>query len=127
MNRWRATKALPVWLGPALWGLALLSVFAVYLGLAQRSARLTLQREVGLDARMVRESARLHLQTNLDYLDMLAAERAHGALDADTFQDLGSRFVADHPELICINWVEADFVITDVAPREGNEHIIGLP
>ena len=127
VNRWRATKALPVWLGPALWGLALLSVFAVYLGLAQRSARLTLQREVGLDARMVRESARLHLQTNLDYLVMLAAERAHGALDAVTFQDLGSRFVADHPELICINWVEADFVITDVAPREGNEHIIGLP
>jgi len=127
MKFWRRAEAFPGWLGPAIWGLAVICVFGAYLGLVRQSLQRTQQREVGLDARLVSESARLHLATNRDYLVMLADERAAGSLDAASFQERAAGFVADHPELICVNWVEADFVITDIAPRAGNEHIIGLP
>jgi signal transduction histidine kinase/sensor domain CHASE-containing protein/ActR/RegA family two-component response regulator len=127
MKLLRRSKALPGWLGPAIWGLAVICVFVAYLGLVRQSIQSTRDREAGLDARLVGESARLHLATNRDYLVMLADERAAGSLDAGSFQERAAGFVADHPELICINWVEADYVITDIAPRAGNEHIIGLP
>ena len=127
MKLWRKAGGFPEWLGPAIWGLAVICFFAAYLGLVRQNLQRAQQREVGLDARLVGESARMHLATNRDYLIVLAEERAQGGLDAGNFQERAAAFVADHPELVCINWVEADFVITDIAPRAGNEHIIGLP
>ena len=37
-----------------------------------------------------------------------------------------ARYVADHPELINVTWVDSRYVIHDVAPLEGNRQIIGL-
>jgi signal transduction histidine kinase/CheY-like chemotaxis protein len=124
---WRKAKASPGWLGPAIWALAAIFVFLAYLGLLRQNILDTQRRETSVDAQLVSESAQMHLSTNRDYLLMLAGERARGFLDAASFQERGARFVADHPELVCLNWVDADFVITDVAPLEGNEQVVGLP
>ncbi|MFA7279955.1 MAG: ATP-binding protein [Sterolibacterium sp.] len=57
---------------------------------------------------------------------MLAKDRADKFLDAAAFQERASRYVADHPEMICINWVDANYLITDVAPIAPNKQIVGL-
>lgn len=57
---------------------------------------------------------------------MMVNGRASNALDHSRFQQRASQYVADHPELINITWVDSSFHIVDVAPRDGNLQIIGL-
>jgi PAS domain S-box-containing protein len=72
------------------------------------------------------ESIRLRLNGNRNYLLMLASDRADGVLNSQSFQERASKYVADHPEMICINWVDATYTITDVAPISPNKQIVGL-
>ncbi|MBK5276081.1 MAG: CHASE domain-containing protein [Desulfuromonadales bacterium] len=82
--------------------------------------------EIANDAESVGESIRLRLKGNQDYLLMLAKERGDGAIDAASFQERASRYVADHPEMINITWVDAAYLIRDVAPLAPNSQIVGL-
>jgi signal transduction histidine kinase len=84
------------------------------------------QKEMASDIDAVAESIRLRLKGNEDYLLMMAKERAAKSLDQGQFQYRASHYVAAHPEMINITWVDSSFHILDVAPREGNQQIIGL-
>jgi len=55
-----------------------------------------------------------------------AKDRAGNLLNHEQFQLRATRYVADHPELINITWVDASFYIRDVAPLNNNKQIIGL-
>lgn len=79
-----------------------------------------------VDAKSTAEMIKFRLQGNEDYLILLAKERSENSLDKNSFQERGSQYVSDHPELICINWVDENFRIIDVAPLNPNKEIIGL-
>lgn len=84
------------------------------------------QAKLAQDTESTAANIRLHLVSNEDYLLLLARDRADGVLDSKTFQERASQYVANHPEMIAINWVDAKYVITDVVPLEPNKQIIGL-
>jgi PAS domain S-box-containing protein len=119
-------SVLGTWYGPALLSGVFLLVLGMLLWLVQSDRHRQRQAELADDAVSVGESIRLRLDGNRDYFLLLAAERAKGTLDADDFQQRASRYVADHPELLNVTWVDADFVIRNVAPLAANRQIIGL-
>lgn len=57
------------------------------------------------------KSIQLPMQGNQDYLLLLAQERSRGKLTLESFQEIGSQYVADHPEVMLITWVDADLLI----------------
>ena len=69
----------------------------------------------------------LKLKGNLDYLNLLAKERANGYLTEATFQTKVKDYLIYHPEFINITWVDSNYIIKTVAPLKGNSNIIGLP
>lgn len=69
----------------------------------------------------------LKLKGNLDYLNLLAKERANGGLFEDTFQAKLKDYLIYHPEFINITWIDSNYVIRTVTPLKGNSDIIGLP
>ncbi len=79
-----------------------------------------------INAESTAENVRLQLNGNRDYLLLLSKMRSEGLLDAKSFQERVSQYVTENPELICVNWVNADYVITDAAPYAPNKQIVGL-
>jgi PAS domain S-box-containing protein len=114
------------WFGPALLSGVFLLVLGMLLWLVQADRQRQRQAELANAAVSVGESIRLRLDGNRDYLLLLAAERARGTLGTEDFQWRVSRYVTDHPELLNVTWVDAEFVIRDVAPLASNRQIIGL-
>lgn len=122
-----ARQPLPrVWLVPILGALVLGLVLAVALALLRYRIDQTVRATTEDDTRAMAASLQLRLDGNQDYLHLLAAERADGALEFESFQARAAPFVESHPELINITWVDASLVIRDVSPREANRQIIGL-
>ncbi len=68
----------------------------------------------------------LKLEGNLDYLKLIASERAEGNLSETNFQIRVSEYLNDHSEFINITWIDSTFTIKTVSPLKGNAHIIGL-
>ena len=125
-NRKRWDGIRPFWFGPAiLLGLFIVTLITV-LWLIQENTRKVKQSELVDTVETVCGSIRLRLKGNQDYLLMLAKERGDGAMDARSFQKRASRYVADHPEMINITWVDASFHVHDVAPLASNRQILGL-
>jgi signal transduction histidine kinase len=101
-------------------------VFGLLIWLIQLRIDRFRQSEITSQVTSVAESVRLRLKGNEDYLIMLAKERAGSYLDSEQFQRRSASYVANHPELINITWVDSSFYIRDVAPLAGNQQIIGL-
>ncbi|MBI5868020.1 MAG: PAS domain S-box protein [candidate division Zixibacteria bacterium] len=115
-----------MWYAPGvLLGLFILA-FAAVLWIAHQNADKTRRDEHVNATESAGETIRMRLKGNENYLLMLAKERADGAMDAKSFQERASRYVADHPEMINITWVDANFTVHDVAPLEPNRQILGL-
>lgn len=121
-NSMRSTS----WFTPALLLAGFILVFGILIGLIQFRIESYSQKEMASDIDAVAESIRLRLKGNEDYLVMLAKDRSENTLNQNQFQTRASHYVKDHPEMINITWVDSIFNIQDVAPREGNEQIIGL-
>lgn len=114
------------WFGPALMLCALIFFFITVFWLIERNTYKHKRNEITNDAESIGDSIRLQLNGNRDYLLMLAKERGDGAIDGTSFQERASRYVADHPEMINITWVDAEYLIRDVAPLAPNRQIVGL-
>jgi signal transduction histidine kinase len=122
LNKMKPTS----WFTPALLLAGFILVFGFLIGLVQFRIESFGQNEMASDIDAVAESVRLRLKGNEDYLLMMAKDRASNTRDQSQFQRRASRYVADHPEMINITWVDSLYNIQDVAPLEGNEQIIGL-
>ena len=123
-----ATRAgvLPLWLGPAIFlGLFIIFFLASIWFFRQETYR-TQMKELITNAESLSESLRLRLAGNREYLQMIAKERGEELMDDKSFRERASSYVAAHPELICIAWVNSGYFITDVAPFAANRQIIGL-
>lgn len=122
----RYTPGYPLWFGPVILLGSFIIVFATFLGLLQVNTTQTQKNEIAARAESLGDNLRLRLKGNQDYLLMIAKDRGEGAMDLASFQKRASLYVEDHPELICITWVDADFLIIDVAPLAPNQEIAGL-
>jgi len=114
------------WFGPALVLCGLIFFFITVFWLIERNTYKHKRNELANDAESTGENIRQRLKGNQDYLLMLAKERSDGAIDSASFQERASRYVADHPEMINITWVDAEYLIRDVAPLAPNRQIVGL-
>ncbi len=120
------TRSEHLWFAPAILLGLFVVIFVVFLWILRGNIFLTQKRELVSNAELIKEKIHLQLDGNRDYLLMIAKDRSEGLMNYKSFQERASNYVADHPELICINWVDADFRITDVAPLAPNKQIVGL-
>ena len=114
------------WYSPMLLLAGFILVFGLLIVLIQIRIDRSLKREIRSDIDVAAKSLRLRLKGNEDYLLLMAKDRADNTLDHNQFQLRASSYVADHPEMINITWVDSSFNISDVAPIAGNKQIIGL-
>lgn len=120
-------KLMPTsWFTPTLLLVGFILVFGLLIVLIQIRIDRSWEREMRSDIETIAKSIRLRLKGNEDYLLMMAKDRAANTLDHTQFQFRASHYVADHPEMINITWVDSSFNILDVAPLEENKQIIGL-
>lgn len=117
---------LSLWSSPLLFLAIFLSASLAVLWVIQTSAEATKKKQLVENAESTAAGIRLRLKGNEDYLLMLAKDWSNGDMTAQSFQERAARYVADHPELINITWVDAGFVVCDVAPLADNKQILGL-
>jgi len=122
----RQAKFHSLWFSHTILLFAFIFVLLTILWIIQTNTCAAKQNQLVNNAESTAERIRLRLKGNQDYLIMIAKERGDGFMDATSFQEGASRYVADHPEMICINWVDAGYIITDVAPIAPNKQIVGL-
>lgn len=114
------------WFTPALMLLGFIIVFGLLIGLVQYRFHSHTHEEMASDINGSTEFIKLRLKANEDYLQMVARDIAANSMDHDQFQLRASRYVANHPEMINITWIDSSFVIRNVAPLENNRQIMGL-
>jgi two-component system, cell cycle sensor histidine kinase and response regulator CckA len=119
-------RAVPLWYSPAFMLALFVFSFAAVIWIADLNAEKTRHDEIVNQAESLGTSIRLRLKGNEDYLSMLAKSRADRSLNAESFQQRASTYASEHPEIINITWVDADYFIRDVAPLAANRQIIGL-
>ena len=127
-------KALPsendrtgrLWFSPAIMLATLLLVFGLIIWFTEGNNRKAKQNDLSTRTKTFSGTLQLILEGNESYLSMLAFERSAGELSPSLFQQRASEYVQAHPELINITWVDADFLIREVAPLAPNRQIVGL-
>jgi len=114
-------------LGPAIFSAALIAALVVLIGFVRQQSRA--EQLFGLQRAMqvANESLQLRLDGNRNFLELLARMRATDQLDLDTFQQIESRYVVAHPELINFTWVDERLLIQSASSLETNRQIVGLP
>jgi sensor domain CHASE-containing protein len=105
---------------------AFLVLFVAVIWLSHANREKAQRQEFAAKVQSVGEGVRLRLKGNADYLQLLAQERSEGELTPEAFQQRASQYVRYHPELLNITWVDARFVIREVAPLASNRQILGL-
>jgi sensor domain CHASE-containing protein len=115
-----------LWSRPVFMLVLFLAAFAAVICLVHLNTSRTRQVELVNSTVSVSDSMRLRLKGNEDYLLMLAKNRSDGSLNSVQFRERASNYVHEHPEIINITWVDADFFIRDVAPLAPNRQIVGL-
>ena len=122
-HRKRLDRILSWWFGPAVLTGLFISVLITALWLVEENTHELKRKEIVASAESAGASILLRLKGNQDYLLLLAKEWGNGVMDARMFQELASRYVLDHPELTNIMWVDARFIVHDVAPLTSNKQI----
>ncbi|MCB1045704.1 MAG: response regulator [Calditrichaeota bacterium] len=120
------SRQLPSWLSPLALLFAFSLVFAGLLGMFRVAYNTSQKNNLVAYGEMVSRNILLHMGGNEDYLRLLEEARASGDLSVSRFEELAARYSLSHPELVCFNWVDKDYVIRSVAPLAGNEQVIGL-
>lgn len=114
------------WFAPALMLLGFIFMFGLLIILIQLRLDHYTRKEMVADIDAVTQSIRQRLKGNEDFLIMIANDRAGNFLDPVHFQLRASNYVANHPEMINITWVDSSYFIREVAPVKGNQQILGL-
>jgi PAS domain S-box-containing protein len=117
---------LPLWCAPVFMLACFLAAFFAVILLANMNSSSTSRSELAHTMASASEGIQLRLKGNEDYLTMLGKHRADGSLNAELFQERAAKYVLEHPEIINITWVDADYFIRDVAPLTSNRQILGL-
>lgn len=105
---------------------AFLLIFSIFLYIINFNTKVEQSKDIRFFAERVARNIELRLKGNLDFINLLAMERADGNITENTFQEHIEHYLKDHPEFINITWIDSNFVIKTVSPLKGNSHIIGL-
>ena len=114
-------------IAPAIFIGAFLLIFIIFLFKIQHNSVSLQAKDIRSLSERISKNIDLKLKGNLDFIKLLAIDRAHGHLTETEFQSQVLQYLKDHPEFINITWIDSEFKIKTVCPLEGNSHIIGLP
>ena len=116
----------PDFFTPLIFSGAFFLIFIVLLYVFFHNSAVGKIKEVQFSAEHIGKNIELKLKGNLDYLKLIAIERADKNITEQMFESHVNHFLKDHPEFINITWVDSNFVIKTVSPTAGNSHIIGF-
>lgn len=114
------------YIAPLLFVIAFTFVFGSLLFVTYRNSIIKQTKDIELLTDRCANNIEQKLKGNLNYLKLIAYERAEGDLTESSFQYRVTEYLSVHPEFINITWIDANYTIKTVAPLLGNEHIIGL-
>ncbi len=107
-----------VWVLPNLvLGLFVVALFALLVVLGRHETE-TQKNALARDIQWAEHTIHTRLSVNQDFLQALAREIAAGRHDRASFQERTAGYIAAHPELTQIAWIDADQVVRWVAPLE---------
>lgn len=115
------------WAGPALLAATFALTLGMLLGIIQFRTLNEQRVSLARDTQNAQRSLLVRLDSNADFLGLLAEMQADGALDVATFEERVSPYVVDHPEILYVTWADATSVVRWISPFEPNKNLIGLP
>ena len=104
------------WLGPAALAVLFIAFLGGLLWFMQNRALRRDHNDLVASAATAATNIQQRLTASRDYLEMLAEDMARGAVEADLFQRRLSQYIADHPELVNVFYVEENMTIRRRAP-----------
>lgn len=114
------------WAAPALLAATFILALGLLLGIIQYRALSEQRASLVRDTQNAQRSLLARLDSNADFLTLLAEMQAEGTLDVATFQERVSPYVVDHPEILHIAWADNASVIRWISPFESNRNLVGL-
>ena len=111
---------------PFLTSLAIITLVLGFYRFVEQSNTITQQYDFTKALIKTSEDIERKLETDREYLQLIAEELSQQNLDPTSFQKRLTSYVNDHPGLINVTWSDSDFVIRHTAPMEGNSQVIGL-
>lgn len=120
MVRWLIARS---WFGPAVLAGLFLLILALLLSLLRLQVQEGRLDALNRTAKGAHDRIKLHLDGNRDYLRLMADDIVRGAVDEPLFVERGTRYIADHGELLTITFADADSVVRWVAPAEVARHL----
>lgn len=115
------------WAGPALLAAAFILTLGMLLGIIQYRTLREQQVSLTRDTQNAQRSLLARLDSNADFLTLLAEMQAEGTLDVATFEERVSPYVADHPEILYVAWSDNASVVRWISPFEPHKNLVGLP
>lgn len=116
----------PNWLSPLLTSIAIVAIVVGFYRYVEQSDSNVQEHNFTQVLSRLNSDIETKLNTDREYLQLIAEELAQENLDPDSYQVRVSSYVNDHPGLINVTWADDEFVIRHTAPLEGNSQVIGL-
>ena len=127
INKFKVKKwANSNYIAPLFFVIAFAIVFSSLLFVTYRNSIIEQSKDIELLTNRCAKNIEQKLNGNLDYLKLIAFERAEGNLSDSSFQSRVTEYLNDHSEFINITWIDSSYTIKTVAPLQGNAHIIGF-
>ena len=115
------------WFGPAVLGALFVIVLGGMLWIIQARSLSADRSDLLAGAGTACESIHQRLSASRDYLRTLADDMARGALTKALFHQRLTRYMADHPELVSVMYVDREGLARWATPLQGDPKVIGLP
>ncbi|WCE32598.1 diguanylate cyclase domain-containing protein [Vibrio sp. SCSIO 43137] len=116
----------PNWMSPLMTSIAIVAIVVGFYRYVEQSDSNVQQHNFTQLLSTLNSDIEAKLNTDREYLQLIAEELAQENLDPDSYQLRVSSYVNDHPGLINVTWADDEFVIRHTAPLEGNSQVIGL-
>jgi len=116
----------PNWMSPLLTSIAIVAIVVGFYRYVEMSDSNVQEHNFTQLLSTLNSDIEAKLNTDREYLKLIAEELAQENLDPDSYQVRVSSYVNDHPGLINVTWADNEFVIRHTAPLEGNSQVIGL-
>lgn len=115
------------WFGPVVFAALFVGVLGGWLAVMQARSLASDRADLTACASTACHAVHLSLDASRDYLRTLAEDMARGTVGEEVFQRRLTDYMADHPDLVSVVYVDAEGIARWAIPSPGDSKVVGLP